>query len=253
MSNAVMENKPAVPDEIPTFTATLIIRRFDPDVDDEPRWEDFDVVLHGTDRVLDALHKIKWEQDGSLTFRRSCAHGVCGSDAMRINGRNRLACKTLIKDLDISQPIYVEAIKGLPLEKDLVVNMDPFFESFKSVNPFLMANSAPKSGKERTQSPVERARFDDTTKCILCAACTSSCPVFWTDGQYFGPAAIVNAHRFIFDSRDDNAQVRLDILNDKEGVWRCRTTFNCTDACPRGIQVTQAIAEVKQAILRGRP
>jgi succinate dehydrogenase / fumarate reductase iron-sulfur subunit len=253
MSTALLENKPSIPDEIPTFTATLIIRRFDPEVDAEPRWQDFDVVMHGTDRVLDALHKIKWEQDGTLTFRRSCAHGVCGSDAMRINGKNRLACKTLIKDLDISKPIYIEAIKGLPLEKDLVVNMEPFFDSFKAVNPFLMPGAVPKNGKERLQSPVERARFDETTKCILCAACTSSCPVFWTDGQYFGPAAIVNAHRFIFDSRDENAQVRLDILNDKEGVWRCRTTFNCTDACPRGIQVTQAISEVKQAILRGKP
>ncbi len=250
MSNAVLENRPAVPEEIPTFTATLVIRRFDPEVDLEPRWESFDVVMGGTDRVLDALHKIKWEQDGSLTFRRSCAHGVCGSDAMRINGRNRLACKTLLKDLDLSKPISIEAIKGLPLEKDLIVNMDPFFESFKAVQPFLMASSKPE--KERLQSPAERARFDDTTKCILCAACTSSCPVFWTDGQYFGPAAIVNAHRFIFDSRDEGSQVRLDILNDKEGVWRCRTTFNCTEACPRGIQVTQAIAEVKAAILGGK-
>jgi succinate dehydrogenase / fumarate reductase iron-sulfur subunit len=251
MSNAVLENRPSVPEEIPIFTATLVIRRFDPEVDLEPRWESFDVVMGGTDRVLDALHKIKWEQDGSLTFRRSCAHGVCGSDAMRINGRNRLACKTLLKDLDLSKPISIEAIKGLPLEKDLIVNMDPFFESFKAVQPFLMASSKPE--KERLQSPTERARFDDTTKCILCAACTSSCPVFWTDGQYFGPAAIVNAHRFIFDSRDEGSQVRLDILNDKEGVWRCRTTFNCTEACPRGIQVTQAIAEVKAAILRGKP
>ncbi len=247
MSSAVLENRPIVPEEVPTFTANLTIRRFDPEVDDEPHWEEFSVVMTGTDRVLDALHKIKWEQDASLTFRRSCAHGVCGSDAMRINGRNRLACKTLLKDLDLTKQITVEAIKGLPLEKDLIVNMDPFFESFKAIQPFLMATSKP--DKERLQSPVERARFDDTTKCILCAACTSSCPVFWTDGQYFGPAAIVNAHRFIFDSRDEGSQVRLDILNDKEGVWRCRTTFNCTEACPRGIQVTQAIAEVKAAIL----
>ena len=252
MSTPILEREPAAAAEIPTFTVTLIIRRFDPEVDAEPRWEDFDVELYPTDRVLDALHKIKWEQDGSLTFRRSCAHGVCGSDAMRINGRNRLACKTLMKDLDISKPIYVEAIKGLPLEKDLIVNMDPFFESFAAVQPFLMSSSKPKDGKERLQTVAERERFDDTTKCILCAACTSSCPVFWTDGQYFGPAAIVNAHRFIFDSRDDSAQVRLDILNDKEGVWRCRTTFNCSEACPRGIQVTQAISEVKQAILRGK-
>jgi succinate dehydrogenase / fumarate reductase iron-sulfur subunit len=235
-----------------SFSVTVIVRRFDPDVDDEPRWQDFDVMMLPTDRILDALHKIKWEQDGSLTFRRSCAHGVCGSDAMRINGRNRLACKTLIKDLDISKPIYVEAIKGLPLEKDLIVDMEPFFKSFREVQPFLQPKSAPEKGKERIQSVADRARFDDTTKCILCAACTSSCPVFWTDGQYFGPAAIVNAHRFIFDSRDDAADVRLDILNDKEGVWRCRTTFNCTDACPRGIQVTKAISEVKQAVMRGR-
>ena len=207
--------------------------------------------MHSTDRVLDALHKIKWEQDGSLTFRRSCAHGVCGSDAVRINGRNRLACKTLIKDLDINSTITVEPIKGLPVEKDLVVDMNPFYQAYRDINPFLVANDKPE--KERLQSPEDRARYDDTTKCILCAACTTSCPVFWTDGQYFGPAAIVNAHRFIFDSRDQEAEVRLDILNDKEGVWRCRTTFNCTEACPRGIEVTKAIAEVKQAILRGKP
>ncbi|WAB81924.1 succinate dehydrogenase iron-sulfur subunit [Microcella daejeonensis] len=236
---------------VQAFTVTLIVRRFDPEKDAEPYWEDFDVEMYSTDRVLDALHKIKWDQDGTLSFRRSCAHGICGSDAMRINGRNRLACKTLIKDLDITKPIYVEAIKGLPLEKDLIVDMEPFFESYRQVQPFLVAGSKPE--KERLQTIEQRARFDDTTKCILCAACTSSCPVFWTDGQYFGPAAIVNAHRFIFDSRDEAAQVRLDILNDKEGVWRCRTTFNCSEACPRGIEVTKAIAEVKQAILRGKP
>ena len=238
-------------DEIPTYTVTLFVRRFNQEDGLEARWEDFDVTVHGTDRVLDALHKIKWEQDGSLTFRRSCAHGVCGSDAMRINGRNRLACKTLIKDLDMTKPIYVEPIKGLNVEKDLVVDMEPFYQAYRDVKPFLIASDKPE--KERLQSAEDRERFEDTTKCILCAACTSSCPVFWTDGQYFGPAAIVNAHRFIFDSRDEGAEVRLDILNDKEGVWRCRTTFNCTEACPRGIEVTKAIAEVKQAILRGKP
>ena len=232
---------------VQAFTVTLIVRRFDPEKDAEPYWQDFDVEMYSTDRVLDALHKIKWDQDGTLAFRRSCAHGICGSDAMRINGRNRLACKTLIKDLDITKPIYVEAIKGLPLEKDLIVDMEPFFESYRQVQPFLIASSKPE--KERLQTIEQRARFDDTTKCILCAACTSSCPVFWTDGQYFGPAAIVNAHRFIFDSRDEAAQVRLDILNDKEGVWRCRTTFNCSEACPRGIEVTKAIQEVKRAMI----
>ena len=237
--------------QVETFTVTLFVRRFNPEDGQEARWQDFDVEVHSTDRVLDALHKIKWEQDGSLTFRRSCAHGVCGSDAMRINGRNRLACKTLIKDLDISEPIYVEPIKGLAVEKDLIVDMNPFYQAYRDIKPFLIASDKPE--KERLQSAEDRERFDDTTKCILCAACTTSCPVFWTDGQYFGPAAIVNAHRFIFDSRDEAAEVRLEILNDKEGVWRCRTTFNCTEACPRGIEVTKAIAEVKQAILRGRP
>ncbi|HEX3680125.1 MAG TPA: 2Fe-2S iron-sulfur cluster-binding protein, partial [Galbitalea sp.] len=143
MSTATAEAPSAPITEVPSFSVTLIVRRYDPDVDAEPHWQDFDLTMHGTDRVLDALHKIKWEIDGSLSFRRSCAHGVCGSDAMRINGRNRLACKTLLKDLDLSKPIYVEAIKGLPLEKDLIVDMDPFFESFKAVQPFLIASSKP--------------------------------------------------------------------------------------------------------------
>ena len=232
--------------EVASFQVTLIVRRFDPENDTEPKWVDYDVEMFGTDRVLDALHKIKWEQDGSLTFRRSCAHGVCGSDAMRINGRNRLACKTLIKDLDITQPIYVEPIKGLAVEKDLVVDMNPFYQAYRDINPFLIASDKP--AKERLQSAEERERFDDTTKCILCAACTTSCPVFWTDGQYFGPAAIVNAHRFIFDSRDQGAEERLEVLSNEDGVWRCRTTFNCVDACPRGINITKAILEVSSAI-----
>ncbi|THJ67923.1 succinate dehydrogenase iron-sulfur subunit [Arthrobacter echini] len=234
--------------EIPTFDVTLKVRRYNPEISDEAHWDEWKLTMYGTDRVLDALHKVKWEHDGSVSFRRSCAHGVCGSDAMRINGRNRLACKTLLKDLDTSKPILVEPIKGLPVEKDLIVDMEPFFQSYREIMPFLISKGHSPT-KERLQSAEERERYDDTTKCILCAACTSSCPVFWTDGQYFGPAAIVNAHRFIFDSRDDAGDMRLEILNDKEGVWRCRTTFNCTEACPRGIQVTKAISEVKQAIL----
>ena len=237
--------------ETPVLVAsdvTFKIRRFNPEVDSEPHYETYTLALYPTDRVLDALTRIKGEIDGSLTFRRSCGHGICGSDAMRINGLNRLACKTLVKDLDTSSPVTVEAIKGLPLEKDLVVDMEPFFKAYREIKPFLMTTGQEPS-KERIQSPEDRARFDDTTKCILCAACTTSCPVFWTDGQYFGPAAIVNAHRFIFDSRDEGASTRLEILNDKEGVWRCRTTFNCTEACPRGIQITKAIQEVKRAVI----
>jgi len=235
-------------DALKTSDVTFRIRRFNPEVDQEPRWEDYVVACYPTDRILDALHQIKGDIDGSLTFRRSCGHGICGSDAMRINGLNRLACKTLVKDLDISKPVTVEAIKGLPLEKDLVVDMEPFFKSYREIMPFLITEGHEPT-KERLQSIEDRAKFDDTTKCILCAACTTSCPVFWTDGNYFGPAAIVNAHRFIFDSRDSGAAKRLEILNDKEGVWRCRTTFNCSEACPRGIQVTQAIHDVKRAML----
>ncbi|MEI7442088.1 MAG: succinate dehydrogenase iron-sulfur subunit [Actinomycetes bacterium] len=234
-----------------SFTVTVSVRRFNPEVDEETFLQDFEVEMYATDRVLDALHKIKWEQDGSLSFRRSCGHGICGSDAMRINGLNRLACKTLMKDLDVTKPIIIEAIKGLPLEKDLIVDMEPFFAAYREVLPFLMPSGS-EPERERIQSPEDRARFDDSTKCILCAACTTSCPVFWTDNQYFGPQAIVGAHRFIFDSRDSGAASRLEVLNSKEGVWRCRTTFNCTDACPRGIQITQAIAEVKQALIRGK-
>jgi succinate dehydrogenase / fumarate reductase iron-sulfur subunit len=240
--------------EVPAYVVpvaadvTFRIRRFIPEVDSEPHWEDYTLSLFPTDRVLTALDRIKGEQDGTLTFRRSCGHGICGSDAMRINGRNRLACKTLVKDLDISKPITVEAIKGLPLEKDLVVDMEPFFTAYRAVLPFLITEGHDPS-LERLQSAEERARFDDTTKCILCACCTTSCPVYWTDGQYFGPAAIVAANRFIFDSRDAGAEQRLEILNEKEGVWRCRTTFNCTDACPRGIEVTKAIQEVKRALI----
>ncbi len=231
-----------------TMTVTVKILRYNPEVSEESSWESYQVTAEPTDRVLDALHKVKWDLDGTLTFRRSCAHGVCGSDAMRINGKNRLACKTLLKDVNPSEPITVEPIKGLPVLKDLVVDMEPFFAAYRSVMPFLVTTGNEPT-RERLQSQKDRERFDDTTKCILCAACTTSCPVYWADGQYFGPQAIVGAHRFIFDSRDEGTDQRLEILNDQEGVWRCRTTFNCTEACPRGIEVTKAIQEVKRALI----
>ncbi|MEU3412316.1 succinate dehydrogenase iron-sulfur subunit [Streptomyces sp. NPDC006658] len=236
----------------PYITVTFRVRRFNPEVSAEATWEDFQLEIDPKERVLDGLHKIKWDIDGSLTFRRSCAHGICGSDAMRINGKNRLACKTLIKDINPEKPITVEPIKGLTVLKDLVVDMEPFFQAYRDVMPFLVTKETNEPTRERLQSAEDRERFDDTTKCILCAACTSSCPVFWNDGQYFGPAAIVNAHRFIFDSRDEAGEQRLEILNDRDGVWRCRTTFNCTDACPRGIEVTKAIQEVKRALITRR-
>jgi succinate dehydrogenase / fumarate reductase iron-sulfur subunit len=256
MATPVLDKADSAPEpgfaDSPYITVTFRIRRFNPEVSAEAFWDDFQVEIDPKERVLDALHKIKWELDGTLTFRRSCAHGICGSDAMRINGKNRLACKTLIKDLNPAKPITVEAIKGLTVLKDLVVDMDPFFQAYRDVMPFLITKDTNEPTRERLQTAEDRERFDDTTKCILCAACTSSCPVFWNDGQYFGPAAIVNAHRFIFDSRDEAGEQRLEILNDRDGVWRCRTTFNCTDACPRGIEITKAIQEVKRALITRR-
>ena len=228
----------------------LRILRYDPERDTRPHEQSFSVESGPMDRVLDLLHKVKYEQDGTLTFRRSCAHGVCGSDAMLINGRNRLACKIRVDQLG-GKKITVAPLPGLPVVKDLVVDMDGFFDKFRSVQPFLQTDG-PAPERERRQSPKDRARFDDTTKCILCAACTSSCPSFWAQPSYVGPAAIVNAHRFIFDSRDDAAEERLEILADPDGVWRCRTIFNCTDACPRGIHITQAILEVSSKIVERR-
>jgi succinate dehydrogenase / fumarate reductase iron-sulfur subunit len=224
----------------------LRILRYDPERDARPHWDSYSVDANPkTDRVLDLLHRVKYEHDGTLTFRRSCAHGICGSDAMLINGRNRLACKERIERL--GRKISIAPLPGLPVMKDLVVDMDRFFESYRSVMPFLV-NEAPLPERERLQSAGDRARYDDTTKCILCAACTTSCPSFWGTENYVGPAAIVNAHRFIFDTRDEAAHERLEILSDEDGVWRCRTIFNCTDACPRGIHITQAILEVSHVM-----
>ncbi len=228
------------------MNVTLKIRRFNPERDREPWWGTYTVEAESTDRLLDALNHVKWYQDGTLTFRRSCAHGVCGSDAMLINGSNALACKVLLKDL--GQHVTVEPLRGFRVIKDLLVDLEPFFAKYRQVKPYLITASAPPAN-ERLQSPAERERYDDTTKCILCGACTTACPSFWANPAYIGPAAIVNAHRFIFDSRDEGAEERLSILNTADGVWRCRTIFNCVEACPRGINVTRAIGEVKQALL----
>jgi succinate dehydrogenase / fumarate reductase iron-sulfur subunit len=231
---------------------TLKILRFNPEVDSKPHYDTFIVPdAQPNDLILDLLECVRGFQDGTLAFRRSCSHGICGSDAMRINGRNRLACKVLVKD--IGDQITIEPLIGLPVIKDLIVDMEPFWEHFRTVLPYFMCPEDPvPDGKERIQSREERQRYDDTTKCILCAACTTSCPVFWSNGKYFGPSALVNAHRFIFDTRDCGAAERLKIINEKPGVWSCRTAFNCTEACPRDIHITKAIAELKQALITGR-
>lgn|SRR5450759_413836 len=230
---------------------TLKLYRFDPEKDTDPHYDHFSLDVDPTERILDLLETIKGYHDGALAYRRSCAHGVCGSDAMRINGHNALACKVLIRDLHTDQ-ITIEPMLGLRVLKDLIVDMEPFFAHYRSVMPYLINDEPlPEDGKERLQSIEEQERFEDSTRCILCAACTTSCPTFWSNGEYVGPAAIVNAHRFIFDSRDRGAAERLRILNEHSGVWGCRTVFNCTEACPRDIPITRAIAEVKRAINTG--
>jgi succinate dehydrogenase / fumarate reductase iron-sulfur subunit len=232
---------------------TFRIRRYnseDPNKS-KPYWQNFTLKdVNGTDRVLELLHRVKWEQDGTLAFRRSCSHGICGSDAMRINGRNALACKLLIRD--VGEKVQVEPILGLPVEKDLIVDMEPFFDHYRSVMPFFVNDDPlPADGRERLQSPDDHAIISDSSNCILCAACTTSCPSYWANGKYVGPAAIVQAHRFIFDTRDQASEERMEKLAEPDGVWRCRTIYNCTPACPRGIEVTRAIGEVKLAINQG--
>ena len=233
----------------------LRIRRFNPEKDSKSYWGDYTLDnVDPTDTVLDLLNRVKWEIDGTLALRRSCAHGVCGSDALRINGANALACKTLVQRLGDgdSVKIQVEPILGLAVIKDLIVDMEPFMAHYREVMPYFINDSpVPENGRERLQSQEDRTRFDDTTKCILCACCTTSCPSFWANGKYIGPAAIVQAHRFIFDSRDEGAEERLAVVGDAFGVWRCRTNFNCTSACPREIEVTEAIADVKKVLRTG--
>jgi succinate dehydrogenase / fumarate reductase, iron-sulfur subunit len=228
------------------MTINVKIKRFNPEQDKRPYWAEYKMQARPTDRVLDVMNQIKWEIDGTLSYRRSCAHGICGSDAMLINGVNRLACKVLVKDL--GEVIAIEPIRGLQVLKDLIVDMEPFFDSYKAVLPYFI-NHDPDPPTERYQSPEDREIFDATTKCILCAACTTSCPVFWTNGRYLGPAAIVNAHRFIYDSRDQGAAERLEVLNQSTGLWRCRTAYNCTEACPRDIPITDAIEQLKREVL----
>jgi len=228
---------------------TIKVFRYNPEKDKKPSYKTYKLEAIETDRVLDLLEKVKGYQDGTLSFRRSCAHGICGSDAMRINGFNRLACKTLVRDTGAK--ITVQPLLGLRVIKDLIIDMEPFFEHYRSVKPWLI-NDDPEPEKERIQSAEQRAIFDDTTKCILCACCTTSCPSFWANGKYVGPAAVVAAHRFIFDNRDKAAYERLKILNEVWGVYRCHTVFNWTMACPREIQITKAIGEVKMALTTGK-
>jgi len=227
------------------------IFRFDPENGSVPLYREYRIDVQPDWRILDCIHEIKWKLDGTLSFRRSCAHGVCGSDAMMINGKNRLACRTLVKDLKKRGAIRIDPLKGFPVIKDLIVDSDAFFERNEAVKPWFVNNDRPPE-KERLQSPEERDRIDESTKCILCGSCTSACPTYWYDKAYLGPAALLKAHRFIFDSRDQAGEERLEILNDLTGPYKCHTIFNCVETCPKEINVTGAIAELKREILRSR-
>ena len=230
------------------MNATITIRRYQPERREDAYYEDFEVEVEPTDRVLDALNHIKWRIDGTLALRRSCQHGICGSDAMRINGKNRLACKTLMEE--VGDEVTVEPLMGFEVQKDLIVDFDGFFDTIRSVKAFQISDSDPPA-EERIQSPEEHERYEEISKCIMCGACTGSCPSFWPNRDFVGPAAVVQAHRFVFDSRDEGTGERLEELDRRDGVWACRTVFNCTKACPVDIQVTKAIGEVKRAIAEG--
>jgi succinate dehydrogenase / fumarate reductase iron-sulfur subunit len=235
------------------MNVTLEIQRYNPEVDAKPYVQEYKVSAEPTDRVLDALIEIWRNQDGSLVFRKSCAHGVCGSDAMRINGVEKLACKTLIKDVvsDVHTTIRIEPLKHLEVQRDLMVDQEPFFQNFRSVKPYLMPKEEP-AEKEHIQSQEERAQFDDATKCINCSACFSACPVLDKNREFIGPAAIVQAARFVFDNRDQGLEPRLDILDTMNGVWPCENHFECTKVCPRGIKVTKLINLTKREIKKYR-
>lgn len=233
----------------------LEIQRFNPESDKAPYNQTYSVEVQDTDRVLDALEWIKRNEDGSLGFRRSCAHGVCGSDAMRINGKEKLACKTLFRDIEVKEgdTVQIEPLRHMKVQRDLMVDQSKFFGNYRSVQPFFIAGAdAPADNKEYIQTQEDREAFDEATKCILCGACYSACPVLDTNPNFLGPAAIVQAARFVNDNRDKGLMPRLAVLDTADGVWPCDNHFECTKACPREIKITKLINLTKRQIKKYR-
>jgi succinate dehydrogenase / fumarate reductase iron-sulfur subunit len=224
------------------------IYRYNPDIDDKPYMKDYDVRLEPTDKMLlDALVRIK-SIDDTLSLRRSCREGVCGSDAMNINGKNGLACITQLATL--KEPIELRPLPGLPVIRDLIVDMSQFFKQYHSIKPYLI-NDDPPPETERLQSPAERAELDGLYECILCACCSTSCPSFWWNPDKFvGPAGLLAAYRFIADTRDQSTSERLDDLEDPYRLFRCHSIMNCVDVCPKGLNPTRAIGKIKDAMIR---
>ncbi len=225
------------------------IYRYNPEVDAEPRMQDYeiDVQAAGCNMLLDVLLYIKNNIDETLTLRRSCREGVCGSDGMNVNGKNRLACTTHLSSL--GDKVVVRPLPGLPVERDLIVDMSQFYKQYEKAKPYLQ-NDTPAPATERLQSPEERAKLDGLYECILCACCTTSCPSFWWNpDQYMGPAALLQSYRFIADSRDTAKQERLADLADPFSLFRCRGIMNCVDACPKDLNPLEAINNIKDEML----
>ena len=226
----------------------LSISRYDPDRDERPYMRDYEIESVPSDRMLlDLLLRVK-AQDNTLSLRKSCREGVCGSDAMNINGRNGLACITPVKTL--REPVVLRPLPGFPIIRDLVVDMTQFFKQYHSIKPYLI-NAEPPPEKERLQSPAERERLNGAYECILCACCTSECPSYWWNPDRFvGPAGLIQAYRFIFDSRDRATEERLDDLNDAYRLFRCRTIMNCAEVCPKGLEPVHAIERIRLKIAK---
>ncbi|MHC9510816.1 succinate dehydrogenase iron-sulfur subunit [Kangiella sp. M94] len=225
------------------------IYRYNPETDKKPYMQEYDLeVPEGSDMMLlDALVALK-DQDPTLSFRRSCREGVCGSDGMNINGKNGLACITSLSSL--KTPIVVRPLPGLPVVRDLVVDMTQFYKQYEKIKPFLIADDEPPA-KERLQSPEDRAKLDGLYECILCACCSTSCPSFWWNPDKFvGPAGLLQAYRFLIDSRDTQTEERLADLDDAYSVFRCRGIMNCVDVCPKGLNPTRAIGHIRSMLLK---
>jgi succinate dehydrogenase / fumarate reductase iron-sulfur subunit len=230
---------------------TLRIFRFNLQSDKEPHYDSFTLEANPTDRLLDCLNKVRWEQDSSLAFRMSCAHGICGSDGMTINGISALACQKLVKEFDPNKEILIEPLSVFAVMKDLVVDLEPFFGEEKLVHPKNgITLTDAKATQEHIQAPDERAKIEDDIKCIMCACCVSACPVNQKeDPTYIGPAAVVRAHRYIFDPRVKETLERLSLMNQPHAAWSCKSYYKCTQVCPKEIQITKRILEVKRKIL----
>lgn len=232
-------------------TINLSIYRFNPEVDKKPYMKDYTISIpqNGDPMLLTLLERLKAEQDSTLSYRCSCREGVCGSDAMNINGKNRLACITILSDLKTDN-IVIRPLPGFPVVRDLVVDMTQFYQQYERIEPYLQNDTIPPAG-ERLQSPEERAKLDGLYECILCACCTSSCPSFWWNPEKFvGPAGLLQARRFLADSRDTATVHRLDKLQDPFSVFRCRTIMNCADVCPKGLNPTKAISEIRKQMMQ---